>query len=105
MNTSGAASANRLSYVLGLTGPSLALDTACSSSLVALHAACQALRAGDCSTALVAAADLIISPHCIQVLLCTDLYCAVLISTAHCCSLLRGITPFCYCTALHCYSL
>ncbi len=31
--------ANRLSYVLGLQGPSLAVDTACSSSLVAVHLA------------------------------------------------------------------
>src|SRR5262245_58536750 len=39
--------ANRVSFVLDLRGPSVALDTACSSSLVAIHQACQSLRDGE----------------------------------------------------------
>ncbi|KAJ6449449.1 hypothetical protein C8R45DRAFT_1084229 [Mycena sanguinolenta] len=50
--------ANRISYALDLTGPSIHLDTACSSSLTALHLAISAIEQGDCSAALVGAAQI-----------------------------------------------
>lgn len=55
--------ANRLSYVFDLHGPSLAVDTACSSSLVALHHACNSLRSGEASTALVGGVNLLLHPQ------------------------------------------
>ncbi|WP_257450671.1 non-ribosomal peptide synthase/polyketide synthase, partial [Archangium lipolyticum] len=55
--------ANRLSYLLDLKGPSLAVDTACSSSLVALHLACRSLRSGESTVALVAGANVLLSPE------------------------------------------
>jgi acyl transferase domain-containing protein len=53
----------RVSYVLGLTGPSMAIDTACSSSLVCLHVACQSLRQRESNVALVGGVHLILSPE------------------------------------------
>ncbi|KAI5460132.1 putative polyketide synthase [Mariannaea sp. PMI_226] len=53
---------NRISYEYDLRGPSMTLKTACSSSGVALHQALQAIRLGEISSALVAAANLILGP-------------------------------------------
>jgi phthiocerol/phenolphthiocerol synthesis type-I polyketide synthase B len=54
--------ANRLSYLFDLRGPSFMLDTACSSSLVALHQARSALLLGECDTAIVAGARVLMAP-------------------------------------------
>lgn len=66
MRTSTGASAaivaNRISYLLGLTGPSVAVDGACASSLMSLHMACRALADGECSLALAGGVQLILSP-------------------------------------------
>lgn len=54
--------AGRLSYFLGVRGPSIAVDTACSSSLTAVHLACQALRAGEAALAIAGGANVITNP-------------------------------------------
>lgn len=42
----------RVSYKLGLRGPSVTVQTACSTSLVAVQMACRALQRGECDMAL-----------------------------------------------------
>ncbi len=54
--------ANRISYTLGLTGPSVVIDSGQSSSLVAVHLACRSLVAGESSLALAGGVNLILSP-------------------------------------------
>ncbi|PRQ09059.1 type I polyketide synthase [Enhygromyxa salina] len=54
--------AGRLSFTLGLQGPSMPITTACSSSLVALHLARASLLAGECDLALAAGVQVLVHP-------------------------------------------
>ncbi|HYQ68307.1 polyketide synthase, partial [Actinophytocola sp.] len=55
--------ANRVSYALGLRGPSLVVDSGQSSSLVAVHLACESLRRGETGLALAGGVNLNLAPR------------------------------------------
>ncbi|MFI9246583.1 SDR family NAD(P)-dependent oxidoreductase [Streptomyces sp. NPDC053086] len=55
--------ANRVSYHLGLRGPSLTLDAGQASSLVAIHLACESLRRGESTIAVAGGVNLILTPE------------------------------------------
>ena len=50
--------ANRVSYSMNFTGPSIAVDTACSASLTAIHLACDSIQLGECAAAIVGGVNL-----------------------------------------------
>jgi pimaricinolide synthase PimS1 len=55
--------ANRVSYFLGLRGPSLTVDSGQSSSLVAVHLAAESLQQGDCELAIAGGVNLNLIPQ------------------------------------------
>lgn len=54
--------ANRVSFAMGLTGPSLVIDTGCSASLTALHLACQNLQQYESEMSIVGGINHILDP-------------------------------------------
>ncbi|MBA3720787.1 MAG: SDR family NAD(P)-dependent oxidoreductase [Parachlamydiaceae bacterium] len=60
--TSFSSLANRVSYFLNLSGPSLPIDTMCSSSLAAIHEACESIRHGRCQMAFAGGVNLYLHP-------------------------------------------
>ncbi|BCJ94413.1 hypothetical protein acsn021_19820 [Anaerocolumna cellulosilytica] len=60
LSTSNAMVANRFSYFMNLTGPSLTIDTQCSSSMTALNYACKSLLSGECDMAVAGGVNIII---------------------------------------------
>ncbi|MFD9093334.1 SDR family NAD(P)-dependent oxidoreductase [Streptomyces collinus] len=55
--------ANRVSYFFDFHGPSMAVDTMCSSSLTAIHLACEAIRSGQCATAIAGGVNVSVHPN------------------------------------------
>lgn len=53
----------RVSYLLDIHGPSLAIDTACSSSLTSTHVAVNSIRSGECKIAIVGGIQRYLSPE------------------------------------------
>ncbi|RYZ87986.1 MAG: type I polyketide synthase, partial [Moraxellaceae bacterium] len=60
--TSHAILANRVSFLLGLNGPSAPIDTACSSSLVAIHRALESIHTGSSDMAIVGGVQVMLTP-------------------------------------------
>lgn len=62
LSSSYASIANRVSYTLDFTGPSIAIDTMCSSSLTTIHFACESIHSGECQMAVAGGVNLTIHP-------------------------------------------
>ena len=63
----GSLTANRISYVFDLKGPSMAIDTACAASLTALEVAVSYIHQGKCSQALVGGVNALLDPRLFEI--------------------------------------
>ena len=61
-HTSFSSVANRVSYFMDITGPSMPIDTMCSSSLTAIHEACEHIHRGECRLAFAGGVNLYLHP-------------------------------------------
>ncbi len=61
--TSFGSTANRVSYVLDIHGPSMPVDTMCASSLTAIHEACEHILRGECDVAFAGGVNLYLHPN------------------------------------------
>ena len=62
LGTAGSMTVGRVSFVLGLEGPTMPVELNCASSLVAIHQAVTALRQGEVDLALVGGVNAVLSP-------------------------------------------
>ncbi|KAL3473816.1 hypothetical protein BJX99DRAFT_260932 [Aspergillus californicus] len=62
MGTTPSILPNRVSWYFDLRGPSMHIDTACSGSMVAMDMACQSIRTGNATAALVIGCNVMLSP-------------------------------------------
>ena len=53
---------NRISYILNVHGPSVAVETACSSSLIAIHQAINAIHNNECDVAIAGGVNVLLTP-------------------------------------------
>ena len=63
VGNSDACISGRVSYFLGLMGPSMSINTACSGSLVGVHQACESLRREECDMALAGGVKVNLLPY------------------------------------------
>jgi len=62
LGTAPSVISGRVSYALGLEGPTMTVDAGCAASLVATHLACSALRQGECDMAVAGGVTFLPSP-------------------------------------------
>ena len=63
LGTAGSMTVGRVSFVLGLEGPTIPVELNCASSLVAVHYAVAALQRGEVDMALVGGTHAVLSPE------------------------------------------